>query len=92
MQENMGQPRVGRDNHIANEQRVFARARRVTAKCGRPVFVNGDHIVIRWIFRVDWLDGMYTHLEELAYQRGEGERIAVEQFVYDPAQLTPRPV
>jgi hypothetical protein len=29
-------------------------------------------------------------MEELAYQRWEGERIAEETFFYDPAQLEPR--
>jgi hypothetical protein len=29
-------------------------------------------------------------MEELAYQRWEGERIAEEQFFYDPVQRTPR--
>ena len=31
----------------------------------------------------------HTHMEELAYQRWEGERIAQEQFFYDPVQLVP---
>jgi hypothetical protein len=31
-------------------------------------------------------------MEELAYQRWEGERIAEETFFYDPAQLVPRKV
>jgi hypothetical protein len=46
--------------------------------------------VIRWVFRFEWLDGTVTHMEELAYQRWEGERIAEETFFYDPAQLEPR--
>ena len=46
--------------------------------------------VIRWIFRFGWLDGSVTQMEELAYQRWEGERIAEETFFYDPAQLEPR--
>jgi hypothetical protein len=29
-------------------------------------------------------------MEELAYQRWEGERVAEEKFFYDPAQLTPK--
>jgi hypothetical protein len=29
-------------------------------------------------------------MEELAYQRWEGERIAEERFFYDPAQLIPK--
>jgi len=45
--------------------------------------------VIRWIFRFEWLDGSVTQMEELAYQRWEGERIAEETFFYDPAQRTP---
>jgi hypothetical protein len=32
-------------------------------------------------------NGSATHLEELAYQRLDGERIAEEQFFYDPGQL-----
>ncbi len=91
MQENLSPPRLGRDLHVANERRVMARARQVSSQCVRPVFVNGDHVVIRWIFRFDWLDGTVTRMEELAWQRWQGERIAQEQFFYDPTQRTPRP-
>ena len=47
---------------------MLARANSVTSKCVRPVFVNGDDVVIRWIFRFDWLDGTITQMEELACQ------------------------
>jgi len=90
MQENQSAPRVGRDAHVANERRVLAKAKALTSRCVRPVFVNGDKVVIRWIFRFEWLDGTVTRMEELAYQRWEGERIAEETFFYDPAQLVPR--
>ena len=89
MQENQAAPRVGRDAHVANERRVLARAKSVTSTCVRPVLVNGDHVVIRWIFRFEWLDGSVTRMEELAWQRWEGERIAEETFFYDPAQRVP---
>jgi hypothetical protein len=56
----------------------------------QPIFVSGDKVVIRWIFRFEWLDGTVTHIEELAYQRWEGERIAEETFFYDPAQRVPK--
>jgi hypothetical protein len=92
MQENLEPPRVGRANHVANERRVLARAKHVTSTCVRPVFVQGGLVVIRWIFRFDWLDGTVTQMEELAYQRWEGERIAQEQFFYDPAQRVPKRV
>ena len=89
MQENQSAPRRGRDGNVANERRVMARASKVTSKCVRPVFVHGNNVVIRWIFDFEWLDGAATHMEELAWQRWEGERIAEEKFFYDPAQLVP---
>ncbi|HEY2530019.1 MAG TPA: nuclear transport factor 2 family protein [Xanthobacteraceae bacterium] len=89
MQENRLAPRVGREAHIANERKVIARARSIASKCIRPVFVNGDYVVIRWVFHFEWRDGTVTHMEELAYQRWEGERIAEETFFYDPAQKVP---
>lgn len=92
MQENQGIPRVGRVAHIANERIVFARAKSVSSQCIRPLFVNGDRVVIRWIFHFEWLDGTVTHMEELAYQRWDGERIAEETFFYDPAQRIPKQV
>ncbi len=90
MRENQAPPRVGREAHVANEHRVMARAQSVSSRCVRPVLVNGDVVVIRWVFRFDWKDGTFTEMEELAYQRWEGERIAEETFFYDPAQRTPR--
>jgi hypothetical protein len=89
MQENQGEPRAGRDNLVAGERKVLARAKSVASKCVRPAFVNCNFVVIRWIFDFEWLDGSRTHMEELAYQRWEGERIAQETFFYDPAQRTP---
>jgi len=90
MRENQAAPRVGRSDLIANERKVLARARSVQSKCVRPLFLNGSLVVIRWKFRYEWLDGRRTEMEELAYQRWEGERIAEEQFFYDAAQLAPK--
>ena len=89
MQENGNPPRFGRDAHITNERKVMARVKSLQSKCVRPAFVDGDKVVIRWIFRFEWLDGTVTRMEELAYQRWEGERIAEETFFYDPAQRVP---
>ena len=87
MQENNAPPRVGRDTLIAHEAKALARAASVRSECVRPVFVNGDHVVIRWIFEFSWKDGTTGRIEELAYQRWRGERIAQEQFFYDPKQF-----
>ena len=40
-------------------------------------------------FQLTTLDGSVTQMEELAWQRWEGERIAEEMFFYDPAQRAP---
>ena len=90
MQENQSAPRVGRDAHVQNERKVLGRAKSLSSTCVRPVFVNGDKVVIRWIFHFEWRDGTTTDMEELAYQRWDGERIAEETFFYDPAQRLPR--
>jgi hypothetical protein len=92
MQENQSPPRVGRAKHVAAERKVMSRAKSISSQCVRPVFVNGNTVVIRWIFQFEWLDGTVTRMEELAYQRWEGERIAEETFFYDPAQRTPKRV
>jgi hypothetical protein len=90
MQENQKAPRVGRDDLVARERKIMAKARSVSSECIRPVFVNGDRVVIRWVFRFEWPDDTSTRMEELAYQRWEGERIAEETFFYDPAQAVPK--
>jgi hypothetical protein len=89
MQENDLPPRVGRDVLVANERAVLARSRSVKSKCVRPVFVNGDRVVVRWIFEFEFKDGTRIRMDELAYQRWEGERIVEEKFYYDPRQLKP---
>ncbi|MDP5008619.1 MAG: nuclear transport factor 2 family protein, partial [Glaciimonas sp.] len=83
-------PRVGRALLIEYEKKVLARAKSLISECVHPVFVNGDKVVVRWIFSFVWLDGTVTKMEELAYQRWDGERIAEEQFFYDPAQRLPK--
>ena len=87
MRENFAAPRLGRDLLMAHEAKVLSKAASVKSTCVRPVFVDGDRVVIRWIFEFTYADGRSTRMEELAYQRWEGEKIAEEQFFYDPAQL-----
>lgn len=90
MRENHRPPRIGRDVLMANESKMMDRVASVRSECVRPVFVNGDRVVIRWIFEFVFKDGKSMRIEELAYQRWEGQRIAEEQFFYDPGQMAPR--
>jgi SnoaL-like domain len=87
MQENNEPPRVGKAVLIAHEAAALARVASVTSECVRPVFHHEDHVVIRWIFEFTGNDGSKRRIEELAYQRWEGEHIAQEQFFYDPKQF-----
>lgn len=89
MQENQSTPRVGRDVLVAHEKAALARTASVVSTCVAPVFVNGNHVVIRWVFEFTWLDGRQSRIEELAWQRWEGEQIAQETFFYDPVQFKP---
>lgn len=91
VRENQGATRVGRDAHVANEHRFLARLKTFTSKCVRPIFVNGDFVVIRWNFEFELHDGTFVTMDELTYQRWEGERIADETFFFDPAQRVPKP-
>jgi SnoaL-like protein len=87
MQENEQPPRTGRESLAANERKVLARMRSVKSTCVRPVFVDGDRVVIRWVFEFERLDGTRMRMDELAYQRWEHDRVVEEKFFYDPAQL-----
>ena len=85
--ENNQEPLIGKDALLANERKVLAETRTVTAKCLGPIFVNGDRVVIRWLFVFETFDGKTKSLDELAYQRWTDEQILEEQFFYDPRQL-----
>ena len=87
MQENQSPPRVSRDVLVAHEKAALARAASVMSTCVAPVLVNGDHVVIRWVFEFTRLDGRKNRIEKLAWQRREGEQIAQETFFYDPVQF-----
>ena len=87
MQENGEPPRVGRARLVANEQRVIAAFARIDARCARPLFIEGDEVVIHWQFAFHAADGSVKRLDELALQHWNGDRIAAERFFYDAAQM-----
>jgi hypothetical protein len=91
MQENLDPPRKGRDGNVARERAVMDRAARIHSELVGPVFVAGDRVVIHWIFRFEFADGSSTTIDELAYQRWDGDLIAEERFYYDPAQRARKP-
>jgi SnoaL-like polyketide cyclase len=84
MQENLQTPRQGRDRLMAHEAKVLQRMTMHTHP--DPLYlIDGDRVVINWIFDATDKEGVTRRLNELALQRWEGERIAEERFVYDTA-------
>jgi hypothetical protein len=84
MQENLQLPRRGRAALMAHEAKVLERMKMHTHP--DPVFlIDGDRVVINWIFDATGRDGITRRLNELALQRWAGDRIAEERFVYDSA-------
>lgn len=86
LQENLGEIRRGRDNHAARERGFLKQFKEIRTTCVSPVFVNGDYVVIHWIFEFEREDGAVMRIEELAHQRWSGNKMAEERFYYDPAQ------
>jgi hypothetical protein len=82
MQENLQTPRQGRAHLMAHEAKVLERTKMHTHP--NPLFlVDGDHVVINWIFDATAKGGITRRLNEPALQRWDGDRIAVKRFVYD---------
>lgn len=90
MRENGAEPRRGLATLVENERQVMARFQRITATRLGPVLVDGDHVVIPWTFDFAMAGGARLRLEEIAWQRWSGDKVAEERFFYDPAQLAPR--
>ena len=87
MQENLGEIRRGRGNHVARERATLQRFKEVRTTVVPPLFASGDFVVIHWIFEFVRPDDVVVRIEELAHQRWAGNKIAEERFYYDPKQL-----
>jgi len=87
MQENLGAVRAGRDVLVAGERAMLARHKKVHTHPVMDFFVDGDKVVIHWIFEFTRMDDTVMRIEELAFQTWRGDRIQSERFYYDPAQM-----
>jgi ketosteroid isomerase-like protein len=89
MQDNQQPPRGGRDRLIADERATMARFAAMKTDPVTDLLIDGDKVVIRWKFTFTPAEGSPLVMEELTLQRWDGERIAEEQFFYDPRQTRP---
>lgn len=85
MQENGAEPRRGRDFLMAHEEKALIRLNRIHTHPPRALLIDGDRVVLHWVFDATDKDGVTRRLEELAIQRWRGDRIAEERFFYDTA-------
>ena len=90
MQENLGDDaRRARCARAARGGRA-QRRRQITTRPGSTFAIDGDRVIVRWVFDIVLADGKRFTLDELAYQTWRGDRIAQERFYYDPAQRKPQ--
>ena len=87
MQENQGEPRVGRELLMAGERKTLSRVAGVRSALLAGPLIDGDTVAIRWRFTFTTRDGRELSQEEVAWQAWRGEQIWRETFFYDPAQV-----
>jgi ketosteroid isomerase-like protein len=84
MQENSQPPRRGRDTLIAYERAVIAACSAMRTLPVESFLIDGDFVVIHWVFEFTRVSGKTMRIDELAHQRWQGEKIVEERFFYDP--------
>jgi ketosteroid isomerase-like protein len=86
MQENLGDVRAGREALAVAEEAVLRKVKSIVTRPGSTFAIDGDRVIVHWVFDIVDADGRKYALDELAYQTWRGDRIASERFYYDPAQ------
>jgi ketosteroid isomerase-like protein len=84
MQENSQPPRRGREVLVAYERAVIAACSAMRTLPVKSFLVDGDFVVIHWVFEFTRHSGKTMRIDELAHQRWDGEKIVEERFFYDP--------
>ncbi len=87
MKENLGPERRGRDVLIQYEKAVLGGLKAMVTRKVGAVLIDGDRVVINWLFEMTGQDGSVRRLDELALQTWRDDWIVEEQFYYDPGQL-----
>ena len=86
MQENNQAPRFGRANLMEHERQAMARVKSVFTHPVDSFFVDGDRVVIHWVFDFTLPDDRVFRIDELAHQNWHDDKIVRERFFYDPAR------
>jgi ketosteroid isomerase-like protein len=91
MQENGNSPRAGLKKLVEHERGVMGAFKEIRTLPVKTWIVDGDYVVINWVFEFTRADGARFRMDELALQRWRGDRVVEERFYYDPAQLAAPP-
>ena len=83
MRENAGTPRKSRAALVAHERMMLRNVESIKTRPAKRVALDGDLVVINWIFDITARDGNTRVLDELAIQRWHNDKIVEEQFYYD---------
>jgi hypothetical protein len=87
MQENQGEPRVGRAALMEGERKTLSRVAAVKTELVCAPIVDGEQVAIRWRFTFTGKDGSVRSFEEVAWQTWAADEIIAETFFYDPGQM-----
>jgi ketosteroid isomerase-like protein len=85
MQENNQPPRCGIDTLMVHEEKALARLKTMHTHPPKALVVDGDQVVIHWVFDATDEADVTRRLEELSFQQWRGDRIQTERFFYDTA-------
>ncbi|HYE47704.1 MAG TPA: nuclear transport factor 2 family protein [Caulobacter sp.] len=85
-QENLGLLTRGREA-FADKERAALERSGIATVAGSVALLDGDRTAVNWRFEITGPNGVVRTLDEIAWQRWEGEHIVEERFYYDPAQL-----
>jgi hypothetical protein len=88
-QENNDPPRVGLPALLENERKTLSRFGAAEAQCIRPIVIDGDQVVIHWVFTFPLPTGAKLKLDELALQTWRNDKLLKERFFYDSRQTRP---
>lgn len=89
MQENQEAPRKGIKLLAAGEQKAMSAVKEIRTLAVKSFLIDGDRVAINWLFEIELPDGRSFRQDEIAYQLWRGDKIAEEQFYYDPGQRKP---
>ena len=91
MQENQQPPRSGLSTLLAHEQKMLDSIGSMVTHPVDAYFINGDEVVIHWVFDIIDRNGRAFRADELAHQVWKGDKIVRERFYYDPAHQALKP-